>query len=111
WRAVGAVGFRAWGLLVETLWAFMLTATALVVLRSLLLGLLAWRQKRTLLRRPPVNVTNWPAVTVLIAAYNEGKVVAKTLRSVLDCDYPGVIEVVIVNDGSQDETASECQRI
>jgi cellulose synthase/poly-beta-1,6-N-acetylglucosamine synthase-like glycosyltransferase len=48
---------------------------------------------------------------VLIAAYNEGKVVAKTLRSVLGSDYAGEVEVVIVDDGSLDETAAECQRL
>jgi cellulose synthase/poly-beta-1,6-N-acetylglucosamine synthase-like glycosyltransferase/peptidoglycan/xylan/chitin deacetylase (PgdA/CDA1 family)/spore germination protein YaaH len=111
WRAVAGVGFRVWRWIVETLWAFMLAATALVVARSLLLGWLAWRQKRMLRRQTPVQIESWPAVSVLIAAYNEGKVVAKTLRSVLDCDYSGVVEVVIVDDGSRDETAAECQRI
>src|SRR4029434_10307320 len=111
WRTVAAAGFRVWRWIVETLWAFMIAATTLVVARSLLLGWLAWRQKRMLRRQTPVQIESWPAVSVLIAAYNEGKVVAKTLRSVLDCDYAGVVEVVIVDDGSRDETAAECQRI
>jgi heme/copper-type cytochrome/quinol oxidase subunit 2 len=46
WRAVAATGFHAWRWLVETLWTFMLVATALVVVRSLLLAVLAYRQKR-----------------------------------------------------------------
>ncbi len=111
WRAVAATGFRAWRWLVETMWTFMLIATALVVVRSLLLAWLAWRQQRAHRRRPPVQMENWPAVSVLIAAYNEGKVVAKTLRSVLDGDYAGEVEVVVVDDGSQDDTAAECARI
>ena len=111
WRAVATAGFRAWRWLVETMWTFMLIATALVVVRSLLLAWLAWRQQRAARRRPPVRMENWPAVSVLIAAYNEGKVVARTLRSVLDGDYAGEVEVVVVDDGSKDDTASECQRV
>jgi hypothetical protein len=89
WRAVAATGFHAWRWLVETLWTFMLIATALVVLRSLMLAWLALRQKRAARCRPPVQMQSWPAVSVLIAAYNEGKVIANTLRSVLECDYSG----------------------
>jgi cellulose synthase/poly-beta-1,6-N-acetylglucosamine synthase-like glycosyltransferase/peptidoglycan/xylan/chitin deacetylase (PgdA/CDA1 family)/spore germination protein YaaH len=111
WRTVAATGFRAWRWLVETLWTFMLAATALIVARSLLLAWLAWRQQRQRQRRPPVRMESWPAVSVLIAAYNEARVVAKMLRSVLDSDYPGEIEIVIVNDGSRDETAAESERI
>ncbi len=111
WRAVATAGFRAWRWLVETMWTFMLLATALVVVRSLLLAWLAWRQRRADRRRPPVRMESWPAVSVLIAAYNEGKVVEKTLRSVLDGDYAGEIEVVVIDDGSNDDTAAECQRI
>jgi hypothetical protein len=38
------------------MWTFMLIATALVVVRSLLLAWLAWRQQRALRRRPPVRM-------------------------------------------------------
>lgn len=111
WRAVAATGFRAWRWLVETLWSFMLVATGLVVARSLLLAWLAWRQERADRQRPPVTMEQWPAVSVLVAAYNEGRVVAKTLRSVLESEYPGELEIVVVDDGSKDDTAAECERI
>jgi len=92
WRAVAATGFHAWRWLVETLWTFMLVATALVVVRSLLLAVLAYRQKRQAKRIPSGPIGTWPAVSVLIAAYNEGKVIAETLRSILSSDYAGAIE-------------------
>ena len=111
WRAVATAGFRAWRWLVETMWTFMLVATGLVVVRSLLLAGLAWRQQRANRRRPPVRIASWPAVSVLVAAYNEGRVVAKTLGSLLDCDYEGEVEIVVVDDGSKDDTAAECQRV
>ena len=45
-----------------------------------------------------------PPVSVLIAAYNEAKVIRLTLRSVLDTRYPGPLEVILVDDGSEDGT-------
>ena len=55
-------------------------------------------------------VANGPAETaaplsVVIAAFNEGKVITGTLRSVLDTDYSGEVEVIVVDDGSKDDTA------
>jgi cellulose synthase/poly-beta-1,6-N-acetylglucosamine synthase-like glycosyltransferase len=44
-----------------------------------------------------------PAVAVLIPAYNEEKVIAKTVRAVLNSDYPRV-RVLVIDDGSQDKT-------
>src|ERR1051325_10646433 len=38
-------------------------------------------------------------------------VIAGTLRSLLNTEYRGNVEVVVVDDGSRDETAAEVQRI
>lgn len=46
-----------------------------------------------------------PLVSVLIAAYNEEKTIERTIRSVLESDYPHV-EVIVVDDGSKDETSA-----
>src|SRR5262249_61799285 len=50
-------------------------------------------------------------ISVVIAAYNEEKVIAETLRTLLATDYKGEIEVVVVDDGSRDRTASEVERV
>ncbi len=44
-----------------------------------------------------------PAVAVLIPAYNEEKVISRTIRSVLDSTYPN-LRVVVIDDGSADRT-------
>jgi len=44
-----------------------------------------------------------PDVAVLIPAYNEGKVIARTIRSVLGSNYPR-LRVVVIDDGSTDNT-------
>jgi hypothetical protein len=48
---------------------------------------------------------NFPRVSVLIPAHNEGKVIRRTLQAMLAFDYPrGDYEVVVIDDGSTDET-------
>jgi poly-beta-1,6-N-acetyl-D-glucosamine synthase len=47
----------------------------------------------------------WPAVTVMIAAWNEEKAIARTLEQVADLSYPGLVEVVLADNNSTDGTA------
>jgi len=103
-RLVSSTGFRVYHAIEEFLWAFMIVATALVVVRTLIVILLAYRFQW----RPHVEFTD--PISVVIAAYNEGKVITNTLRSLLNTEYRGEIEVVVVDDGSRDETAAEVQR-
>lgn len=48
----------------------------------------------------------WPSVTLLIAAYNEERVIESKLRNSLELDYPGTLEIIVVSDGSNDSTPS-----
>ena len=104
-RLVSSTGFRIFHTIEEFLWAFMIVATALVVVRTLVVVWLASRFRRV----PKANFAE--PISVVIAAYNEGKVIAETLRALLATDYKGAIEVIVVDDGSRDETASEVERI
>jgi cellulose synthase/poly-beta-1,6-N-acetylglucosamine synthase-like glycosyltransferase/peptidoglycan/xylan/chitin deacetylase (PgdA/CDA1 family)/spore germination protein YaaH len=106
-RLVSSAGFRVFHAIAEFLWAFMIVATALIVLRTLLVILLAARFRRI----APASVEFSPPVSVLIAAFNEEKVIAATLRAVLANDHRGEIEILVVDDGSQDETAAEVEKI
>jgi cellulose synthase/poly-beta-1,6-N-acetylglucosamine synthase-like glycosyltransferase/peptidoglycan/xylan/chitin deacetylase (PgdA/CDA1 family) len=104
-RMVSSTGFRIYHAIEEFLWAFMIVATALVVIRTLVVVWLAYRFRR----RPRADFAE--PVSVVIAAYNEGKVIANTLHALLTTDYKGDIEVIVVDDGSHDETAAEVRRI
>lgn len=47
----------------------------------------------------------FPFVSVVMAAYNEDKVIARTLTTLRQSDYPSeLMEVIVVNDGSSDGT-------
>src|SRR5437016_275616 len=104
-RLVSSAGFRVYHALEEFLWAFMIVATALVVARTLIVIWLAYR-----FRRLPRSEFAGP-VSIVMAAYNEGKVIAETLRSLLATDYKGELEIIVIDDGSHDETSSEVERM
>ena len=56
-------------------------------------------------RAPPLRFdVSFPAITLLIAAFNEEATIAATLDYVLRSDYPSDFEVVVVDDGSADRT-------
>ena len=102
---ISSTGFRIMHALQEFLWAFMVVATALVVIRTLIVIYLAYRFRRS----APVDFAE-PA-SIVIAAYNEGKVIAATLQSLLKTDYQGELEVIVIDDGSGDDTTAEVEKI
>ena len=55
------------------------------------------------LRRTPEQ---WPALSILIAAYNEETLIGETLRSIAALDYPGALQIMVLDDGSTDGTAA-----
>jgi biofilm PGA synthesis N-glycosyltransferase PgaC len=57
-------------------------------------------------RRPGrARLANYPGLTILVAAYNEQDTILSTLESIALQEYPGPLEVIVVNDGSTDRTA------
>ena len=64
-RLVSSAGFRVFHATEEFLWAFMIVATALIVIRTLVVIFLAARFRRS----APVPVDFGPAISVLIAAF------------------------------------------
>lgn len=101
YRLVSGTGFRIFHSVETFVWALLLVATGLVLIRTIILIWLAWRFRGL----PSWSPKMQPALTILIAAFNEAKVIGETVRSVLDTDYAGRIEVLVINDGSLDATA------
>ena len=56
---------------------------------------------------PPVE----PAVTVLIAAYNEEDGIEQTIAAILAQDYAGAVSVLVIDDGSSDGTRDVVRRL
>ena len=98
-------------------WVFTMVYTAQLILvtlfglsvilgvsRQVIFTVLAIVQLRRERRRfPAAEPTFRPAVSVVIAAYNEATVIERTVRAILASDYPDV-QVIVVDDGSTDDT-------
>jgi len=98
---VTGTGFHVIRLLKEFFWAFMIIATILVVMRAIAVLFFALKYKSDY----PKNSDEFsPPVSILISAYNEEKVIEKTLLSLINSDYNGDKEIIVVDDGSGDET-------
>ena len=74
---------------------------------SLVFGLTLFRTGAWLMYRPQKSLAydQAPSMTVIIPAYNEGKMVLSSIHSVLRAHYPhDRLEVFVVDDGSKDDT-------
>ncbi len=60
-------------------------------------------------KRHHQTLASYPSVSVLIPAYNEGIVLAKTLDSMLKLEYPGELTIYVLNDNSADNTGEIAQ--
>jgi len=67
------------------------------------------RRRRTSIVWPSPSESHMP-VSVVLAAYNEEQIIARTLRSVLASRYP-LAEVIVVNDGSSDRTTEKVMEV
>ncbi|MBS4192603.1 glycosyltransferase [Bacillus sp. FJAT-49705] len=80
------------------------SAIFILVVRLLVLVWLALKHKKRV-KDPKAEHSSQPFVSVIIAAYNEEKVISRTVQSILESDYPN-LEVIVVDDGSKDRTSS-----
>jgi biofilm PGA synthesis N-glycosyltransferase PgaC len=78
-----------------------------VVARYALLMWFAWLQHVEHMTEP-LEAEEHPLVTIVVPAYNEGKMIVASVRSLMEMDYPR-FEVVVVDDGSSDDTFERAQ--
>jgi cellulose synthase/poly-beta-1,6-N-acetylglucosamine synthase-like glycosyltransferase/peptidoglycan/xylan/chitin deacetylase (PgdA/CDA1 family)/spore germination protein YaaH len=105
------IGFWLWGVgMASITWIFFL-GDLLMTSRLLLVGALAvYDRLATHEPGTPAQIASYkPKVAVLIPAYNEEKVIERTVRSALDSDYPN-LHVIVIDDGSKDRTLEVARR-
>ncbi len=76
-------------------------------LALLAFSVLVWRiwMARSYRGCAPVDDKDLPVVTIVIPAYNEGRQILPTVRSVMKSNYPiEKMQVICVDDGSRDDT-------
>lgn len=84
-------------------WLFWFGAGSLTIMSLIYVVLALVNQRRQNSRRWPETSGSSALVSVALPAYNEEKVLAKTLAALARTDYPK-FEVVAVDDGSSDDT-------
>ena len=102
WAQLEGDALTAKGNFKKAIGLLFLIAIYLTLARSIVYGALAVIEKRKA-RKRIFDPSFKPAVSVVIAAYNEDKVIERTVRSILDNGYPD-LEVIVVDDGSKDRT-------
>ena len=57
-------------------------------------------------RRATPEVERWPSLSIIVAARDEVETLEPALRSLMEVEYPGALEVLCVNDRSSDGTGA-----
>jgi cellulose synthase/poly-beta-1,6-N-acetylglucosamine synthase-like glycosyltransferase/peptidoglycan/xylan/chitin deacetylase (PgdA/CDA1 family)/spore germination protein YaaH len=98
-----AVAFSALSMIFGAIVFVFFLGDVLMCARLILVGIFAIIDR---LRRPHRQASPGfnPRVAVLIPAFNEEKVLVRTIRSVLNSDYVN-LRVIVIDDGSRDRTA------
>jgi len=106
WATVDSASFLIFGAITGSIAFVFFVGDVLMSARLVLVGIAAIfdRFRRHLTDKSSRNSPFTPAVAVLIPAFNEEKVIARTIRSVLHSSYPN-LRIVVIDDGSSDRTA------
>jgi peptidoglycan-N-acetylglucosamine deacetylase len=94
--------------LVSALFMLAILMVVLVGFGNAALSWMRYRRRRRIAFPGPAEIGL--STSVVLAAWNEEPVIARTLRSILASDYP-ILEVIVVDDGSTDGTADEVRTV
>ncbi len=99
-------GLEVWPTLHWLMVDLLLVLLGITLLRQLTLLYIAYRESP-----PPLpNIESEPPlVSVLLPAYNEATVIQASLRSLMALSYPN-LEIIVIDDGSQDDTAEKARQ-
>jgi poly-beta-1,6-N-acetyl-D-glucosamine synthase len=115
--ALGWAGFSFWLSLpwIETLGQSITMPLAIAVIFGIAIipGYLNANLIASLLidRPPPLRFDlEFPALTFLVACFEEEETIEETLDYVVKQDYPGELRILVADDGSKDRTAARARR-
>ncbi|MFF5230779.1 glycosyltransferase [Dactylosporangium sp. NPDC000521] len=99
----------AGGWISGAMWWLIVVATVLALVRLVVQVAIARRHARRA-AAAAARLRSFGLVSVIVPAYNESANIAATVRSLVANDYPA-LEVVVVDDGSTDDTADVVRRL
>jgi peptidoglycan-N-acetylglucosamine deacetylase len=105
------IGFWLASALMTTITVVFFLGDILMTGRLISVGVLAiYDRIRSHVHGTPEQIKAYrPRVAVLIPAYNEEKVIERTIQGALDSDYPN-LRVIVIDDGSKDRTLEIAHR-
>ncbi len=105
------IGFWLFSATMAAITAIFFLGDILMTGRLISVGVLAiYDRLRSHVYGTPEQIAAYrPRVAVLIPAYNEEKVVERTIQGALDSDYPN-LRVIVIDDGSKDRTLEIVRR-
>jgi cellulose synthase/poly-beta-1,6-N-acetylglucosamine synthase-like glycosyltransferase len=103
-RIATLAGWATLGIAELLLYWILMVAVVLGIGRLIIIGPLAALQRILRHQRRGDPTPFAPPVSIIVPAYNEGKVILKTISSLLAQRYSGPFEVIVVDDGSSDNT-------
>jgi hopene-associated glycosyltransferase HpnB len=117
WRSQWLVGYEIVAAVAVVL-GFMAVTIALLSLAIWIYLLVGrgqfWRVQPVILDRrlliPPESLV-WPKVAIVIPARNEAAMLPQTLEPLLQQDYPGIYQIYLVDDQSDDGTGAIAQEL
>lgn len=98
-------GLEVWPILHGFMVYVLLTLMGLMLIRQLTLLYFAIQEK------PPAQLSDTheqPLISILLPAYNEAAVIQASLQSLMALRYPH-LEIIVIDDGSQDDTAARAR--
>lgn len=57
------------------------------------------------------SINDFPPITILIASYNESNNIVSTIKSIANQNYPGGLKVIVIDDGSTDDSVSQIRTL
>lgn len=94
------------GLIIDSIY---LMFAAMSIFFSLMFFVLYFDNKKKLFKIPKMK--KFPSVSILIPAYNEEETIRDTIKNVKGMKYPKKIEVIVINDGSTDNTSKIAKKV
>lgn len=98
--------------LVDYFFLFSLISIWAILLINIILAISGYIYYLKNLKFKDERLDEYPFVSILVPAHNEGKVIGKTVESLLSLDYPiDKMELLVINDNSSDNSKDILQSI
>ncbi len=97
---VFAAALYVWDSFSVIAWVMIVSLTMTVYFNFLTVPLALYQKHREL---KAFNIVHTPSISILIPAFNEEKVLARTIETVIEATYPNK-EIIVIDDGSTDRS-------